>query len=151
MLKAARAHGRPIMVMAMMKAATTQAAAIHRPPKTIQSMFNNIETGGMRFSLKLEQGGYSVRASFSFEPTGKAPTVKPVLKCVIALVIKQACHDWSPWPDHLEPRRLPRLFRIFSHSKAGWYPLSSIMRGHRWTVPLLGRNSGASCSLRIDR
>jgi hypothetical protein len=37
------------MVMAMMMAATIQAAAIHNPPKTIQSMFRNIETGGMRF------------------------------------------------------------------------------------------------------
>jgi hypothetical protein len=33
----------------MMKAAITQAAAIHRPPKTIQNTFNNIETGGMGF------------------------------------------------------------------------------------------------------
>src|ERR1700730_12503365 len=37
------------MVMAMMTAASSHPAAIHRPPKTIQSMFSNIETGGMGF------------------------------------------------------------------------------------------------------
>src|SRR5271168_5145607 len=37
MLKAARAHGRPMMVIAMITAATTQATAIHKPPNTIQS------------------------------------------------------------------------------------------------------------------
>src|SRR6516162_9623403 len=37
MLKAARAHGRPMIVIAMITAATTQATAIHKPPNTIQS------------------------------------------------------------------------------------------------------------------
>src|SRR5450432_721719 len=36
---------------------------------------------------------------FFLEPIGKAPAFKLVLKCTIALVIEQACHDWSPWPD----------------------------------------------------
>src|SRR5450631_2790381 len=48
MLKAALAQGRPIMVMAMMMAATTQPIAIHNPPINIQRMFSNIETGAMR-------------------------------------------------------------------------------------------------------
>ncbi len=51
---AALAHGRPIIVMAMMKAAITQAAAIHSPPKTIQRMFRSMETGAMRFLSELE-------------------------------------------------------------------------------------------------
>jgi hypothetical protein len=42
------------MVMAMMKAAITQAAAIHSPPKTIQRMFRSMETGAMRFLSELE-------------------------------------------------------------------------------------------------
>jgi hypothetical protein len=33
--------------MAMMTAATTQPAAIQKPPKTIQSTFRRMETGGM--------------------------------------------------------------------------------------------------------
>src|ERR1700688_2401858 len=53
MLNAARAQGRPMIVMAMMTAATTQAAAIHNPPKRIQRMFSTIETGGMRSLLGL--------------------------------------------------------------------------------------------------
>ena len=36
-----------MMVMAMMTAATTQPNAIHTPPKNSQSMFRNIETGGI--------------------------------------------------------------------------------------------------------
>jgi hypothetical protein len=32
-----------------MIAAITQPIAIHSPPNRIQSMFSNIETGGMRF------------------------------------------------------------------------------------------------------
>src|SRR5712692_1648102 len=48
------------------------------------------------------------------EPIGKAPTVKLVLKCTIALVIEQACHDWSPWPDHLRNsgRKFARMFEF---------------------------------------
>src|SRR5215467_5622586 len=37
MLKAARAHGRPMIVIAMITAATSQPTAIHRPPNTIHS------------------------------------------------------------------------------------------------------------------
>jgi hypothetical protein len=47
MLKAARAHGKPMMVIAMMIAATTQPAAIHTPPSNNHRMFRNIETGCM--------------------------------------------------------------------------------------------------------
>src|SRR5216684_7082513 len=49
-----------------------------------------------------------------FEPIGKAPTIKPILKCTIALVIKQACHDGSPWPDHLRNsgRKFDRMFEF---------------------------------------
>ena len=41
MLKAARAQGRPITVIAMMTAARTQPAAIYRPPKAIHSRLSN--------------------------------------------------------------------------------------------------------------
>src|SRR6516162_32049 len=41
MLKAARAHGKPMMVIAMITAATTQATAIHKPPNTIQSRLSS--------------------------------------------------------------------------------------------------------------
>src|SRR5712672_822573 len=40
-----------MMVMAMMTAAISQAAAIHAPPIRIQRMFRSIETGAMRFLL----------------------------------------------------------------------------------------------------
>src|ERR1700682_5234656 len=56
---------------------------------------------------------------FFLKPIGKAPTVKPVLKCAIALVIKQACHDGSPWTDHLR-NSASEFARIFSHSRPGW-------------------------------
>src|ERR1700716_1703183 len=49
------------------------------------------------------------------EPIGKAPAVKLVLKCTIALVIEQACHDWSPWPDHLR-NSASKLARMFEFS-----------------------------------
>src|SRR5216684_3337087 len=67
------------------------------------------------------------------EPIGKAPTVKLVLKCTIALVIEQACHDWSPWPDHLR-NSASKFARMFEFSlipgRAGTlYPRS-------WEVPL---------------
>ena len=45
MFSADQAHGRPIMVIAMITAAITQASAIHRPPKTIHKMFRSKETG----------------------------------------------------------------------------------------------------------
>jgi hypothetical protein len=38
-----------MIVIAMMMAATTQPAAIQKPPKTIQSTFRRMETGGMSF------------------------------------------------------------------------------------------------------
>src|ERR1700743_3669064 len=47
MLNAARAQGRPMMVIAMMIAAAIQAAAIHTPPSNSQRMFRNIDTGCM--------------------------------------------------------------------------------------------------------
>ena len=51
MLNADQAHGRPIIVSAMMKAASTQPAAIHRPPNTIHNMFSRNDTGDIGFSL----------------------------------------------------------------------------------------------------
>src|SRR6266700_574012 len=50
MLNAAPAHGRPMMVMAMITAATSQARAIQTPPSSSQRTFSKIETGGMRLS-----------------------------------------------------------------------------------------------------
>ena len=40
-------QGRPTMVTAMMRAATTQPAAIHRPPNRIQSRLSRSERGDM--------------------------------------------------------------------------------------------------------
>jgi hypothetical protein len=50
MLNAALAQGRPMIVMAMITAASIQPAAIQTPPKTIQSTFRRMETGGMALS-----------------------------------------------------------------------------------------------------
>ena len=43
MFMAARAHGMPMMVMAMITAASTQAKAIHRPPVTIHRTFSTTD------------------------------------------------------------------------------------------------------------
>src|SRR5579875_479457 len=51
MLKAARVQGRPMMVMAITSAAMSHPAAIHRPPKTIQST--------LRRRRKIDMGGSS--------------------------------------------------------------------------------------------
>ena len=45
MLKAARAHGSPMMVIAMITAATSQATAIQMPPVRIQSTFRMMFSG----------------------------------------------------------------------------------------------------------
>src|SRR4051794_26009763 len=50
MLNAARAQGRPTMVMAMITAASAQPAAIQRPPKTIQRILRNNGRTGMGLS-----------------------------------------------------------------------------------------------------
>src|SRR5271170_4622466 len=50
MLKAARAHGRPMMVIAMITAATSQAIAIHKPPNTIQSRLRSRLIAGISSS-----------------------------------------------------------------------------------------------------
>src|SRR6476661_7686741 len=47
MLNAARAQGRPMIVIAMTTAATSQPNAIHAPPSTIQITFRSSETGDM--------------------------------------------------------------------------------------------------------
>ena len=52
-LNAARAQGRPMMVIAMITAAIIQPAAIHRPPKTIQSTLSSSERGDMPKPLKI--------------------------------------------------------------------------------------------------
>src|ERR1700674_1732480 len=84
------------------------------------------------------------------EPVGKAPAVKLVLKCTVALVIEQACHDGSPWPDHLwnSASKFARMFEFsLIPGRAGTlYPRSCAMP---WAVPLLGRNSGVTCSIRM--
>src|SRR5215203_57135 len=49
MLKAARAHGSPIMVIAIRIAAITQPAAIHRPPNTIHNILSKSDRTDMRF------------------------------------------------------------------------------------------------------
>ena len=46
-LNAAFAQGRPMIVIAMMMAATSQAAAIQAPPKKIQNRLRRMETGCM--------------------------------------------------------------------------------------------------------
>src|SRR5271157_5139199 len=48
MLNAARAHGRPMIVTAMMTAARSHAAAIHTPPVTIQRMLRKSLSRGIR-------------------------------------------------------------------------------------------------------
>src|SRR6266446_119715 len=48
MLNAARAHGRPMIVMAMMTAASSQPAAIHIPPVTIHRMLSRSRRSGIR-------------------------------------------------------------------------------------------------------
>src|SRR5579883_628747 len=45
MLKAARVHGRPIIVMAMISAAISQPTAIIRPPQTIQRTLSRSDIG----------------------------------------------------------------------------------------------------------
>src|SRR6202043_1997024 len=59
MLKAARAQGRPMMVMAMMTAASSHAAAIHTPPRRSQRRFSKMETGGMRFLPGFEGSAFA--------------------------------------------------------------------------------------------
>ena len=47
MLNAARAQGRPMMVIAMMTAAISQPTAIQRPPKTIQNRLSRRDRADM--------------------------------------------------------------------------------------------------------
>ena len=47
MLKAARAQGKPMMVIAMMIPAITQPRAIQRPPKTIHNRFSTRDRADM--------------------------------------------------------------------------------------------------------
>jgi len=47
MLKAARAHGMPTMVMAMITAAISQPMAIQMPPKIIHNRLSSKERGDM--------------------------------------------------------------------------------------------------------
>ena len=51
MLNAARAQGIPMIVIAMMTAATSQPNAIHAPPRTIQMILSSSETGDMAETL----------------------------------------------------------------------------------------------------
>src|SRR5512140_3487040 len=52
MLNAARAHGMPTMVIAMMTAAISQPAAIHRPPKAIHSTLSSSANSDIANSLR---------------------------------------------------------------------------------------------------
>jgi hypothetical protein len=47
MLKAARAHGMPMIVIAMITAATSQPTAIQTPPKIIHKMLSRRDKGDM--------------------------------------------------------------------------------------------------------
>src|ERR1700722_6564575 len=61
MLKAARAQGMPMMVIAMMTAARTQPAAMYRPPKAIHNR--------LRKSAKADIGFF--RGSRTMRPPGR--------------------------------------------------------------------------------
>lgn len=72
MLKAARVHGNPMIVIAIIIAATIQATAIQSPPQTIQSAFSkneNIDIG--HFPVKARLGCSHEMPSFQ----------KPFSKC----------------------------------------------------------------------
>src|SRR5215472_15677934 len=73
MLNAARAQGRPTMVIAMTMAATSQPKAIHAPPKKIQRKFSSSDTGCMRAPAVREAGAiyqYSGPRATGFAATG---------------------------------------------------------------------------------
>src|SRR5262245_10140798 len=67
MLKAARAQGKPMIVMTMMTAAMAQPTAIHRPPNRIQSRLRRSDRTDMRASRNGRQdrpiGPYVVTTS----------------------------------------------------------------------------------------
>ena len=63
MVKAARAHGSPIMVMAMMTAASAQPTAIQKPPQTIHSRLSNNETGDIELFRKAVRSKRTARGS----------------------------------------------------------------------------------------
>jgi hypothetical protein len=49
MLNAARVHGRPIMVSAIIAAAMSQPSAIHQPPNTIHSRLSKRDKADIDF------------------------------------------------------------------------------------------------------
>src|SRR5262245_21033336 len=66
MLNAARAHGMPMIVMAMMMEATTQPTAIQSPPNTIQATLSRSDRGDMSGLLAARdcacaKGGHTCR------------------------------------------------------------------------------------------
>src|SRR6516162_4849774 len=61
MLKAGRAHGRSMIVIAMITAAATQPTAIHRPPNTIHSRLRSRLIGGMEFRSTTEVAELAVQ------------------------------------------------------------------------------------------
>src|SRR5450631_1047723 len=91
-LKAARAHGRPMMVIAMMTPAIAQPTAIHRPPKAIHSRLSRREKVDMSFS----------RESRTMVPHGngedlctEAPVRQPY-RCQLPQVADgQRCVGWA--------------------------------------------------------
>src|SRR5689334_7687298 len=80
MLKAARAQGRPMMVIAMITAATSQPNAIQAPPIRIQRMLRMMETGcmanllGLRHTAQYRGGANgAVGLAFADERASRAP------------------------------------------------------------------------------
>src|SRR5258708_33903197 len=61
MVIADQAHGSPMMVIAMMRAATAQPIAIHRPPKTIQSRLRSSDRPDMSLSASAVRAGLAKR------------------------------------------------------------------------------------------
>src|SRR5262249_23747121 len=71
MLKAARAHGMPMIVIAMMTAAISQHTAIHRPPNTIQKTLRIRDRADMDCSTR------GARRPWVLKYAGRVPPDRP--------------------------------------------------------------------------
>src|SRR6185437_10968527 len=67
---AALAQGRPMIVTAMITAATSQPNAIQAPPNRIQNRLRRMETGGMRFPASGPAPSYKHPAASAVGPCG---------------------------------------------------------------------------------
>src|SRR5580658_1952925 len=97
MLKAARAQGRPMMVIAMMTAATIQATAIQTPPKTSHSRLSRTDTGDMGLLPRIVRSRRHHNAAWpSFRYRRAVPPAS-----VIAGEVKQfrAANADAAWPS----------------------------------------------------